>query len=189
MTLLEIHQFLERLGNLIRSQTRRSGGEYGLQPVHLNALYYFSVCNKYSDTLLALADYLGQTRGTTSQTLKLLEERGLISRRPDANDGRVVHLKLTAAGRKMVRHFWPTPVLSAAESALAPQQWLAIRDQLKLLLLACQQSNGHKTFAVCRTCRHHEKRGRSGFCALTQEPLTEDDAGRICREHEFPLTA
>jgi len=189
MSLLEIHQFIERLGNLIRSQARRGGGDHGLQPVHLNALYYFSVCNRYSDTLLALAEYLGQTRGTTSQTLKLLQTRGFITREPDALDGRVAHLKLTPEGRKIVESFWPTPILTAAEAELSPLEWAALRDQLKRLLLTCQRANGQKTFAVCRSCRHHEKRPDGSFCALTQEPLSEEDSNQICREHEYPQSA
>ena len=189
MSMLEIHQLLERLGNLIRSQVRRTSDTFDLQPVQLNALYYLSICNRYSDTLLALSEYLGQTKGTTSQTVKLLEERQLIVKKPDPVDGRVTHLKLTAAGRKIVRQAWPSPVLKAAEDLFPVKQQEALRDHLKRLLHTCQKVNGQKTFAVCRTCRHNEKRAKGYFCQLTEEPLSAEEITQICREHEFPKSA
>jgi DNA-binding MarR family transcriptional regulator len=189
MSMLEIHQFLERLSNLIRSQARQSSDAFDLQPVHLNTLHYLSICNRYSDTLLALAEYLNQTKGTTSQTIKLLEERGLIAKKPDAADGRVMHLKLTASGRKIVLQSWPSHVLKAAEHAFPPGQQDALRDQLKQLLHTCQTINGQKTFSVCRSCRHNEKRAEGYLCRLTQEPLTAEEVTQICREHEFAETA
>jgi DNA-binding MarR family transcriptional regulator len=189
MSMLEIHQFLERLSNLIRSQARRTSDTINLQPVHLNALYYLSICNRYSDTLLALSEYLGQTKGTTSQTVKLLEERRLITKRPDRVDGRVSHLKLTAVGKKIVLNSWPSPILKAAEDAFPVEQQDALRDHLKDLLHTCQTVNEQKTFSVCHSCRHNEKRADGYFCCLTQEPLSAEDVTQICREHEFPQTA
>jgi DNA-binding MarR family transcriptional regulator len=189
MSMLEIHQFLERLGNLIRSQARRASDAFDLQPVHLNTLHYLSICNRYSDTLLALSEYLGQTKGTTSQTIKLLEQRKLITKKPDPVDGRVTHLKLTASGKKIVLNSWPSPILKAAEDAFPIDQQDALRDHLKDLLHTCQTVNEQKTFAVCHSCRHNEKRAEGYFCRLTQEPLSTEDVTRICREHEFPKTA
>ncbi|MDH5764059.1 MAG: MarR family winged helix-turn-helix transcriptional regulator [Nitrospinota bacterium] len=189
MSMLEIHQFLERLGNLIRSQGRRTSAGLDLQPVHLNALYYLSICNRYSDTLLAVSEYLGQTRGTTSQTIKLLEQRRLLTKKPDPVDGRVTHLKLTASGRKIVLQSWPSPVLKAAESLFPVDQQDALRDQLKQLLHTCQKVNDQKTFAICHSCRHNEKQAGGYFCRLTQEPLSPEDVTLICREHEFPQSA
>ena len=189
MSILEIHQFLERLASLIRSQSRQSSGTFDLQPVHLNSLYYLSICNRYSDTLLALAEYLNQTKGTTSQTIKLLEERGLVVKHPDLKDGRVGHLKLTASGKKLVRQAWPSPILKEAEEIIPLDQQDALRDQLKQLLHTCQTTNGQKTFSICHSCRHNEKRAEGYLCRLTQEPLTAEEVTQICREHEFAETA
>jgi ATP-binding cassette subfamily B protein len=51
--------------------------------------------------------------------------------------------------------------------------------------------SGLASFGVCSTCRYFRERGRSDdpkgphLCMLFEEPLTEDDAGRICREHHL----
>ena len=189
MSMLEIRQFLERLGNLVRSQARRSSDGEDLPPVHLNTLYYLSICNRYSDTLLAVSNYLNQTKGTTSQTLKLLEKKGFITKQPDPKDGRVSHLKLTALGREKVVQCWPSPVLKAVEKKIPISQQDALRDLLKNLLHTCQQANEQKSFAVCHSCRHNEKRAEDYFCRLTQEPLSPKDITLICQEHEYSNTS
>ena len=42
-----------------------------------------------------------------NRACKLLEERGLIARSPNASDGRSHHLELTAEGRAMFDKIWP----------------------------------------------------------------------------------
>src|SRR5690606_31089029 len=94
-----VRDLLERLGTLLRAEDRKLGAERGLQPIHLQVLRYLSACNRYSDTPGAVGEYFGLTKGTVSQSLLLLEDRGLLRRVPDEHDGRLVHLKLTARGR------------------------------------------------------------------------------------------
>src|SRR5207247_9188259 len=95
---LVLLELVERLGNLMRTELRKSGAEESLQPVHLQALLYLSKANRYSNTPQALADYLGLTKGTVSQTLLLLDRRGLVERFEDDIDRRVVRLRLSSAG-------------------------------------------------------------------------------------------
>jgi DNA-binding MarR family transcriptional regulator len=53
----------------------QAGAAHGLQPVQLEVLNYLSSCNRYSDTPMAVTEYLGQTKGTVSQTIKTLEKK------------------------------------------------------------------------------------------------------------------
>ena len=78
MSARDIHSVLERLCNLLRVEARGQGASAGLLPIQLEALHYLAQCNRYSDTPQAVTDFLGQTKGTVSQTLKVLENRGLV---------------------------------------------------------------------------------------------------------------
>ena len=49
-----------------------------------------------------IADFAGADRMMTSKLLQLLESRGLVERRPDADDARVRRIEPTAAGRALV---------------------------------------------------------------------------------------
>lgn len=49
-----------------------------------------------------MANYLGATKGTVSQTLITLESKGLVRRDRCPNDRRAIVLALTDAGREML---------------------------------------------------------------------------------------
>ena len=74
----QIYDYVERLSELLRVDARQKGAEHGLLPVQLEVLHYLSICNQYSDTPMAVTEYLGQTKGTVSQTLKVLENKALL---------------------------------------------------------------------------------------------------------------
>lgn len=185
-TATQAHTYLERLGNLLRSEARSLGVRYGLQPVQMEALAYLGNCNRYSDTPLGVTDYLGLTKGTVSQTLKVLENKGLLRKQADKKDKRVVHLHLSAAGRNLLNKAVPAPAIRDACETLTATQQSAMLEGLSALLGAIQSGNGMKSFGVCKTCRHNEQRPAGEFyCKLTREPLSRGDVELICREHEL----
>jgi DNA-binding MarR family transcriptional regulator len=184
MSVDRLYALLERLGNLLRTEERAAGLPHGLQPVHLQALRYLQSCNRYSNTPAALTEYLGLTKGTVSQTLLLLEEKGLLRKEADAEDRRVVHLLLTDAGRKVLKEALP-PDLFKRALAHVPGGDAALEDALTGLLRSLQAANAQRSFGACATCKHFQREGAGRFrCGLTQEPLSREDSLLLCREHE-----
>jgi len=183
----EAHDLIERLGNLVRADVRAVCNEYGVRPVQLEALGFLTQCNRYSDTPQAVAEFLGLTKGTVSQTLKILEQKGLLRKRGDANDKRLVHLKPTAKGRRLVERAVPSESLTLGIDKLSNSEGLVTIDALRVLLRSVQRANGLKTFAPCHTCRFNQTREGRYFCELTQEPLAEKDVILLCREHQYPV--
>lgn len=178
---------LERLCNLLRSDSRRAGGEHSLLPVQFDALDYLHRCNRFSDTPMAVTEYLGQTKGTVSQTLKVLEKKGLIRKKPDTQDRRVTHLQLTDAGTALLAHIQNDLTLAHAEHTLDPAQLARLQQDLNGLLNALLTAHGRRAFGVCKTCRYHQPQSDGGgYCQLVQQYLSPADAQRICREHQQP---
>ncbi|MCI0482275.1 MAG: MarR family winged helix-turn-helix transcriptional regulator [Candidatus Dadabacteria bacterium] len=181
-----IASLIERLGNLLRAEERNSGT--GLMPVHVQMLSYLSVCNRYSDTPAAVTEFVGATKGTSSQSLAVLKRKGYLRKRPDQADGRVIHLDLTAKGRQFVENNFPPGGFGSAIEEMKPGDRAALTRLLTGLLASLQKGNGGRTFGVCRTCRHFRKDALPGShqCGLTLEPLSGDESTQICREHERP---
>ena len=181
-----IASLIERLGNLLRVEERASGE--GLLPVHVQMLSYLSVCNRYSDTPAAVTEFVGATKGTSSQSIAVLERKGFLRKRPDGADGRVVHLGLTAKGRRFVENNFPPDAFGAAIGKMKPGDRASLARLLTGLLSSLQKGNGGRTFGVCHTCRHFRKDALPGShqCGLTLEPLSGDESIKICREHERP---
>lgn len=178
-----IFHIVERMAALLRSEERKKCTAYGLQAVHLQVLDYLSRCNKYSDTPAALANYLGMTRGTVSQTLLLLHNKGYIDKTTDTADRRVVHLSLTPEGLAILEKAKLTELFERATGLLPDEALPQYDDTLVAMLTALQKSNQSHTFGLCKTCKHFTVNPDGFTCGLTQEPLTESDSEQICQEH------
>ncbi|MEE9326282.1 MAG: MarR family transcriptional regulator [Cocleimonas sp.] len=137
------------------------------------------------DPKMAVTEYLGQTKGTVSQTLKVLERKKYLSKHSDDNDKRITHLNVTNTGNSLLRDSIPTPKFIRACEQLPDDLQTEISLALNQLLLSFIESNEMKSFGVCSSCRYHQqKTGEHYFCNLVEEPLKKDEIELICREHK-----
>lgn len=183
-----IASLIERLGNLLRAEERFAGKDSGLQPIHLQILHYLSICNRYSDSPAGVTEFLGATKGTTSQSIGVLERKAYLKKRPDKEDGRMVHLVLTPKAERYLKNEFPPQDFTDALSIIDPKQRKRLESLLNELLLNLQSQNQGAAFGVCKTCRFFKRNGlrESHQCGLTKEPLSEKESFLICREHEYP---
>lgn len=175
---------LERLAALVHQSVRDHGARHGLLPIHVQVLSYLARANRYSDLPIAIAEYFGITRGTVSQTLTVLERKGLLQRAPDARDRRRVHFRLTAGGEKVLRDSWAGRIDAALASL--PGEGVELERALRGLLTSLQRLNGQRSFGVCRECVHFLAAGEGRRCGLTGEALLAKESARICREWTAP---
>jgi MarR family transcriptional regulator, negative regulator of the multidrug operon emrRAB len=175
---------VERLGHLIRADLRRISAEHGLQGIHLQALIYLQRANRYSNTPQALAEYLSLTKGTVSQSLLLLDRRGLIERYEDEVDRRVVRLRLSPLGEQVINEAQiGTQWLEATREISANRirnGVSALRETLFMMLI----DNSGRTFGVCHTCAYCQKQSQRVYrCGLMGDRLSGPETRKICREH------
>ena len=180
---------IERISNLLRAEERKEGGEYGLQAVHMETLYYLSKCNRFSDTPASVTEYLQLTKGTVSQSLRVVESKGLIKKQTDACDRRVIHLKITARGKRVLANSMPPSLFSNALEEMPLETKAQLQTALDTLIKACQKENNSKSFDVCGSWRYCQPvDDKTHFCGLTKQPLSNDDIQLICREHTLIQT-
>lgn len=177
----------ERLGVFAEQYRKRVALEVDLQPIHLDILIFLSEANHYSDQLKALVQYLGCTKGTASQSVKLLVERAWLSKAGDARDARVQHLACTPKTVDLVSKYrsdHPIYHLERSESHLVQ----SLGENSLELLKRVQQHQSFASYGICSTCRHHRKdHPKLGeyYCGLTQEKLPQHQISKRCLEHEM----
>jgi DNA-binding MarR family transcriptional regulator len=148
-------------------------------------LRYLARCNRYSNTPAAIGRFLSSTKGTVSQSVKVLEREKLISKLSDAKDGRVIRLRLLKKGSNLLKCVDEESAIQAAVEAVGADEQLALANSLAALLRRAQRLNKSRSFGVCNTCRFFTQLADGGFqCGITNEPLTVDDSMQICVEHE-----
>lgn len=177
-------QLVDRLGHLIRADMRRIGAQEGLQPVHIEALLYLSQANRFSNTPQAVAEYLGVTKGTISQSLLLLDRRGLIERYQDELDRRVVRLRVSSQGEQFLAAMQPAAGWQAATRNISANRVRNSVSALRETLYAVQAQSTGRTFGICNTCAYCQRRSqRTHHCGMFAERLSGPDTRMICREH------
>ncbi len=171
------------MGRLSRA-VQRAQYAGGLNPAQWEALRYIARANRYSRSPSAVAEYLGATKGTVSQTLKALEHKGCIARKPNRGDRRAVELKLTRAGKKALQR---DPLVGIGEAVEANgAQHAGIASVLGGLLRGLQRSGGLREFGQCDQCAHlcrdctTADAGGPHLCGVTGDALRHDETTQLC---------
>ena len=176
---------IERIGQLIRFEQREIGVREDLHPIHVQVLQYLGKCNRYSDTPLALSNYLGSTKGTISQSILVLEKKLLLKKISDKKDKRVIHLKLTPKAKKFLHKIDKQIFTDKLLNKYSDHVNNTVNKTLKSILKDLQTRNNHRTFGQCNSCRFFTIEGENRFrCGLTSEPLKSEETLKICLEHE-----
>ncbi|KQO97446.1 MarR family winged helix-turn-helix transcriptional regulator [Leifsonia sp. Leaf264] len=103
-----------------------------------------------------LADQLGLSRSTVSNLLTLMEERGLIARRPSADDGRRVEVLASAHALTLFQKFDSASAALVAEASLSLPR--ADRDALAAAVPALERLLGALTATpTSRQSPHNRK--------------------------------
>lgn len=172
-----IRALINRLARLDAAQT----WDGALNPAQRSALDYLGQANRFSRSPSHVAEYLGATRGTISQTLKALLRKGFVSEERSAADKRSISYQLTDAGRQLAdaNSLLSTALVGRAEDELARMETF-LRD----LLGTAIRANQSKPFGICHTCRYFKPQQSGGYCALLQVELAAAETQQICHEHE-----
>ena len=173
----EIAETLDRLGRAAHALQFVQG----LNPAQWEALRFLGRANRYSRSPSCLAEYLGTTKGTTSQTLRALETKGYVTRCRDCNDRRGVSLELTAEGRALLTQD-PLQDIERAVAALPGDCATQLAKGLTRVLANIRGRCGQGEFGVCARCNHLVPLGASGGaqCGLTSEALSKEEGGQLC---------
>ena len=170
-----IRELITRLARLDAA----SGWDGDLNPTQRAALSYLAQANRFSRSPSHLSDYLGSTRGTVSQSLKSLLQKGYVSEKRSALDKRVISYELTAKGEDVAQ---TASLLETAIAGMPEEGSEALRDLLMQVLGTVLQERDAPGFGVCKTCCHHKAGPDGRTCGLLSVPLTEQEADQICFE-------
>lgn len=153
----------------------------GLNPSQAAALGYLRQANRFSRAPSHVADYLGSTRGTVSQTLKALARKGLVVEAAEDGDRRRIRYDVTAEGSA---HGRADRALDRALRGLSPADADRLDATLSDTLRAVLVARSGRSFGICRTCAHHDPRDVGGYCRLLKADLGPEEPAQICHEHE-----
>lgn len=180
---METHPYVRELIIRLARLESASGWKGDLNPAQRSALSYLGRANKFSRSPSHVADYLGTTRGTTSQSLKALERKGYLFEEQSETDRRSISYSLTERGITVHDEI---SLLDLSLSTLSSRNRKELGKALQSILHKVVEKNDGRPFGLCKECIHHKKTNQERFCALLSQPLDSDEAEQICSE-QVPL--
>jgi DNA-binding MarR family transcriptional regulator len=129
-----IAYLIGRIDHVLSRRLRDSLGLLGLTAAQYTALSVLDTQQQLSNAQLAERSMISPQ--SANEMVKAMEARGWIARQPDANHGRIIHLRLTAEGGALLRqgHAAVAELEGAMLAELGGDQRGELHAQLRVLL-------------------------------------------------------
>ncbi len=180
---------LERLAGVFRYLQWQEAAPLGLSPLQLQLVVFLRFHPPGQSTVSYLARECGVSRGTVSDAVKSLEQKGFVSRHAEPVDLRSHHLRLTPAGAQLAERAgqFAAP-LQGPVSSLPVRQRQGLYGSLLTVLHQLQRAGVIPLQRLCFSCRHYAQlpgRQPAGghFCHLLNLPLEGPQLRIDCPEH------
>lgn len=178
---------LSRLAVLFRAAGWRTAREHGLTPTQAEILAH--VARRGPSRGSAIAEALGITAATLSDSASTLVGKGLAARLPDAEDARASRLGLTGKGAHLAEDLPDAPpALAAALGDLPAGDIAATLRTLIRIIRALQEARAIPVQRMCVTCRHfrphvHDDAARPHHCAFVDAAFGDAGLRLDCADH------
>jgi DNA-binding MarR family transcriptional regulator len=179
---------LAKIGIALKQQAWVEAGGRGLTPTQGQVLALLRA-NPDGLRLGGLAEQLGVTAATASDSVTALHRKGLVAKNPAAGDGRGVVVVLTAAGSREAASAaaWPDFLLEAVGELSTAEQAAFLRA-LVAMIRTLQEKGRIPVARMCVSCRffqpfRHDNPARPHHCAFVDAPFGDGELRLDCPDH------
>ena len=180
---------LAKIGIALKHQAWAEAGGRGLNPTQGQALALLRA-NPSGLRLGALAEQLGISAATTSDSVSALHRKGLVNKEPTVGDGRGVVVRLTLIGIReaAAAAAWPDFLLEAVDELSASEQATFLRA-LVAMIRTLQEKGRIPIARMCVSCNffrpyQHEDPARPHHCAFVDAPFGDGELRLDCPDHQ-----
>ena len=179
---------LAKIGMALKQQAWAEAGGRGLTPTQGQVLALLRA-NPDGLRLGVVAEQLGVTAATTSDSVTALHRKGLIAKQPTAGDGRGVVVVLTPNGSReaAAAAAWPDFLLEAVGELSTAEQATFLRA-LVAMIRTLQEKGRIPVARMCVSCRffrpfRHNDPARPHHCAFVDAPFGDGELRLDCPDH------
>jgi DNA-binding MarR family transcriptional regulator len=185
-----IQDGLDRICAVIRADQWAIAGTVGLNPTQTHVMTFIAGRAEKGVRVGVIASQLGVSQPTATDSIAALVRKGLLTKTSDPEDARAVTMRITQAGRDIVRGIGL--VITATERAL---ETLSDEEQAELLQLviktirALQIAGALSPQRMCVTCRYFRPNVHKGptaphHCDYVGAAFGPQSLRLDCSDHE-----
>jgi len=181
---------LDRICLVMRADQWAIAGTAGLNPTQTYTVTFIAGRGEKGVRIGEIAAQLGVSQPTATDSVAALVRKGLLTKSADVVDGRAVTLRVTPAGRDVVRAIGLA--ITATERALDTLSFKEQTDLLQLIvktIRALQIAGALAPQRMCVTCRYfrpnvHEDAKTPHHCDYVDAAFGAEALRIDCGEHE-----
>lgn len=180
---------LEQLATLVRARHWRADDDTPSLPPTQAAVLHMLAAEPDGLRARQIAARLGISAASLSDTLKAIEGKGWIHRKPDPGDRRASLVRLAADGRRIARRLrHPERGMAALLQALDEPDIGALLRVTQLLVREAQRQGLATGARTCLGCRYFRPRAsddprRPHFCEFVSQPFGDPELRTDCADH------
>lgn len=179
---------LSKIGLALKHKSWEGAGGQGLSPTQGQILA--TLRSSEGLRLSEVADRLGVSVPTASDSVRVLVDKGLVKKTRDARDARALVLQLTDDGQRAAKltSSWPDFLATAVDELSAEEQQVFFLGLMKMIR-ALQARGEIPVTGMCVSCRYfrpnaHESGEKPHHCALVDAPFGSRHLRIDCKEQE-----
>lgn len=185
---------LDRISAAMRADQWTVAETVGLNPTQAHVLTFIAGRDEKGLRVRAIADHLGVTQPTATDSIAALIRKGLLTKAADIDDARAVAIRITPAGRDIVRGIGIaiTSTERALETLSASEQTALLQLVIKTIR-ALQVAGAISPQRMCVTCRYfrpyaHDDARTPHHCAYVDAAFGAEALRLDCGEHDALTT-
>jgi DNA-binding MarR family transcriptional regulator len=181
---------LSKISLAMKSRAWAEGTDRHLTPTQGQILALLRLRAHPGLRLTELAEGLGVTAATASDAVSALEEKGLVQKGRQEQDGRALQIVLTASGKREADRAcgWPDFLLQGIAALSPAEQAVFLRGIVKMIR-SLQDLNEIPVSRMCVTCQFfqpnvHNSPTRPHHCAFVDAPFGDGHLRLECPDHQ-----
>jgi DNA-binding MarR family transcriptional regulator len=181
---------LAKIGLVLRHEAWQRRTRDGLTPTQAQILALLRARRGAGLRLAEIADGLGVTAATASDSVRVLADKGLVLKARSQADGRSLAVRLTRRGSEEAERAaqWPDFLLEAIDALREEERAVFLRGLTKMIRVL-QEQGRIPPARMCATCRFfrpnaHPDSERPHHCAFVDAPFGEGELRLDCADQE-----
>ena len=181
---------LAKIGLVLRHEAWQRRTRDGLTPTQGQILALLCARSGAGMRLADIADGLGVTAATASDSVRVLAEKGLVVKARSQADGRSLAVRLTRRGAEEAERAaqWPDFLLEAIDALGEEERAVFLRGLTKMIRIL-QEQGRIPPARMCASCRYfrpnaHRDPERPHHCAFVDAPFGGGELRLDCADQE-----
>jgi DNA-binding MarR family transcriptional regulator len=176
---------LGKIAEVFRIMLWDQAKETGLSPIQIQILLFIRHHKEHLRRVVHVAHEFNLTKATISDSVKTLEDKGLITKIPDPQDARSQILKLTIKGNKLAMELskFAEPLMTQIKNLDTDSKSDYYHSTL-LILNGLVKEGLINQQRMCFSCSYYEPGKNGGFCTFLKTNLSPGELKIDCPAYQ-----